>query len=127
VDNGSPDYGLTKLGQSAVREMNRIGNKSSLFKLNASGMLVDISHVSNKTAHDVLSHSLAPPIFSHSSALALHRHERNVDDSVLKRLPITDGVVMVMFYKTFLTGDQDCSVDDVADHVLHIAHVAGWR
>ena len=88
---------------------------------------MDISHVSNKTAHDVLTHSLAPPIFSHSSAFALHAHERNVDDSVLRRLPATDGVVMVMFYKAFLTGDEACSVDDVADHVLHIARVAGWR
>ena len=90
-------------------------------------MLIDLSHVSEKTVHDALSHSLAPPIFSHSSAYALHQHERNVPDSILERLRLTDGVVMVNFYKRFLVGERNCSVDDVADHVLHIVRVAGWR
>lgn len=90
-------------------------------------MLVDLSHVSEQTMNDVLSHSIAPPFFSHSSADAVFHHPRNVPDSVLRRLPITDGLVMVNFFKLFVSGDRDCTVDDIAEHVLHITQVAGWR
>ena len=89
--------------------------------------MVDLSHTSTQTVLDTLSYSLAPPIFSHSSAYTLHHHERNVPDTILERLASTDGVVMIMFYKEFLTGERDCNVDDVAEHVLHVARVAGWR
>jgi membrane dipeptidase len=90
-------------------------------------MLVDISHVSVQTMHDAISHSLAPVIFSHSSAYSVYHHERNVPDSVLTRLRSTDGVVMVNFFKGFITGEAECDVDTIARHVLHIAQVAGWR
>lgn len=90
-------------------------------------MLVDLSHVSVQTMHDTISHSLAPPIFSHSSAYTIHNHERNVPDSVLKRLRSTDGVVMINFYKHFVSGENKCTVDNVAQHVLHVANVAGWQ
>ena len=90
-------------------------------------MLVDLSHVSVQTMHDVLTHSLAPPFFSHSSAYTLLNHERNVPDSVLKRLPKTDGVVMINFYKNFVTGEDTCDTITIAKHVLHVAEVAGWK
>ena len=90
-------------------------------------MLVDLSHVSVQTMHDTISHSLAPVIFSHSSAYSIHHHERNVPDSVLKRLAEKDGVVMINFYKAFVSGVKSCSVDTVAKHVLHVARVAGWK
>src|SRR5579859_3083080 len=90
-------------------------------------MLVDLSHVSVQTMHDVLTHSLSPPFFSHSSAYGIYAHERNVPDSVLRRLRDTDGVVMINFYKGFVTGEGECDVDIVAKHVLHVADVAGWR
>jgi membrane dipeptidase len=86
-----------------------------------------LSHASVQTMHYTLSHSLAPPIFSHSSAYAVYKHERNVPDSVLRRLRNTDGVVMINFYKLFITGKRDCSVGNVAEHVLHVARVAGWE
>ena len=90
-------------------------------------MLVDLSHVSVRTMQDAISHSVAPVIFSHSSAYSVYHHERNVPDSVLKRLADKDGVVMINFYKAFVTGDEECTVDTVAEHVLHVAKVAGWK
>jgi membrane dipeptidase len=114
VASGSPDYGLSEIGRHCIREMNRIG------------MLIDLSHVSTRTNHDTLSHSIAPVIFSHSGAYSIHHHPRNVPDSVLTRLRSTDGVVMVNFWKELVKGDE-CNVEDVARHVLHIVHVAGWR
>jgi membrane dipeptidase len=82
--------GLTDFGRDVVREMNRIG------------MLVDISHVSDKTFYDVVAVSRAPVIASHSSARALSNHPRNMDDDMLRAIAKNGGVVMVNFYDAFL-------------------------
>lgn len=82
--------GLTDFGKEVVREMNRLG------------MFVDISHVSEKVMHDVLDITNAPLIASHSGTRGVNDHTRNVSDSVLKRLPQNGGVIMVVFYPSFL-------------------------
>lgn len=91
----APEHnGLTRFGIAMIQEMNRIG------------MQVDLSHVSEKTMHDVLDVSRAPVIFSHSGARAINGHARNVPDSVLARLPENGGVVMVVGLPGFLSEDQ---------------------
>ena len=95
--------GLTDFGKEVVREMNRIG------------MLVDVSHVSDKTMADVLDTSSAPIIASHSSARIFSNHPRNISDDLLRRIGQKGGVVMVNFYPAFLSQeyyDADRSRDE---------------
>ena len=70
--------------------------------MNRLGMLVDVSHVSDKTMSDALDVSTAPIIASHSSARALADQPRNIPDDLLRRIAKNGGVIQVNFYTPFL-------------------------
>uniref|UniRef100_A0A182JZK5 Dipeptidase n=1 Tax=Anopheles christyi TaxID=43041 RepID=A0A182JZK5_9DIPT len=101
---------LSAWGRHVIWEMNRLG------------MMIDISHVSYGVMRDVLEHSRAPVIFSHSSAHAVFEHHRNVQDEVLRELGRKRGIVMVNFYPLFVGGN---TIDDVIKHLNHIRSIAG--
>jgi membrane dipeptidase len=82
--------GLTDFGKDIVREMNR------------QGILVDISHVSDKTFYDALEVSKAPLIASHSSCRALCNHVRNMSDDMIKALAAKGGVIQINYEKSFI-------------------------
>ncbi|MEP6644270.1 MAG: dipeptidase [Acidobacteriaceae bacterium] len=82
--------GLTDFGKQVVLEMNRLG------------MMVDISHVADKTFWDVIAITKAPVIASHSSARALTDMPRNMTDDMLKAVGKNGGVVQVNFYAAFI-------------------------
>lgn len=83
--------GLTELGKDVVYEMNRLG------------MMVDVSHVADKTFYRTLVISRAPVIASHSSARALCNAPRNMTDEMLHAVGVNGGVVMVNFYSAFIS------------------------
>jgi membrane dipeptidase len=82
--------GLTDFGKQVVLEMNRLG------------MMVDISHVADKTFWDVMAVTKAPVIASHSSARALVNAPRNMTDDMLRAVAKNGGVVQVNFYSGFV-------------------------
>ena len=85
--------GLSEFGKDVVYEMNRLG------------MMVDISHVADKTFYRTLILSRAPVIASHSSARALTNAPRNMTDDMLRALAVNGGVVQVNFYSAFISED----------------------
>jgi membrane dipeptidase len=93
--------GLTDFGKQVVREMNRLG------------MMVDISHVADKTFWDALEVSKAPIFASHSSCRALTNHARNMTDDMIVALARKGGVVQVNFYCGFIS--QKFRDNDAAD------------
>src|ERR1700730_9854265 len=82
--------GLTDFGKQVVFEMNRMG------------MMVDISHVADKTFFDAIAATWAPVIASHSSARALTNHPRNMTDDMLRAVARNGGVVQTNFYSAFV-------------------------
>src|SRR5579859_3343628 len=85
--------GMTDFGRQVVERMNRLG------------MMVDISHVSDKTFYDAVSVSRAPVIASHSSCRALCNAPRDMTDDMIRALAKNGGVMDINFYSAFL--DQD--------------------
>ena len=85
--------GLTEFGRQVVRELNR------------AGMMVDISHVADKTFYDALEASAAPVIASHSSSRELSSAPRNMTDEMLRALAKKGGVVHINYYEGFLDND----------------------
>ncbi len=83
--------GITDFGRQVVREMNRMG------------MMVDISHVADKTMYQALATSRAPVIASHSSSRALTNAPRNMTDDMLVALARNGGVAQVNFYCGFIS------------------------
>jgi membrane dipeptidase len=83
--------GLTAFGKDVVRELNRLG------------VMVDISHVADKTFYDALAVTTAPVIASHSSCRAIANHPRNMTDDMLRALAKNGGVVMINYHAGFLS------------------------
>jgi membrane dipeptidase len=84
-------HGLTDFGKDVIREMNRLG------------LMVDVSHASDKTFYDALAVSDAPLIASHSSCRALCDAQRNLSDEMMRALASKGGVVQINFHVAFLS------------------------
>jgi membrane dipeptidase len=86
--------GLTDFGKEVVRELNRLG------------VMVDISHVADKTFADVLELTTVPVIASHSSCRAIANHPRNMTDDMMRALAKNGGVIMINYEVSFLSEEN---------------------
>lgn len=105
--------GLSDFGREVVARMNKVG------------MMVDLSHASEKSFWDALEYSSKPIICSHSSSRALCDHTRNLTDDQMRSLALSGGVAQVCLYSGFLKKDGDATIDDAVRHIMHMIDVMG--
>ena len=105
--------GVSPFGADVIREMNRLG------------MMIDLSHASEKTFYDALDISQVPVVCSHSSCRSLCDHPRNLTDEQMKRLASKGGVMQVTFYEGFLRQDGQASLLDAIEHINHAVNIMG--
>ncbi len=98
--------GLTDFGKDVVRELNRLG------------VMVDISHVADKTFYDALQVTTAPVIASHSSCRAIANHPRNMSDDMLRALAKNGGVVMINYHAAFLSEEFRVASEKLSGDVV---------
>jgi membrane dipeptidase len=107
TDPEGPDHkGLSNFGRKVIQKMNRIG------------MIVDVSHISDKAFFDVVELSEAPVMASHSCVRALRDHPRNLSDSMLTALKHNNGVIQICLFSDYLIKPEPDPVRDSAMKAL---------
>lgn len=117
---GYPNYhkeyrvkGLTVFGEEVIHEMNQLG------------MLIDVSHLSDRGFYDVANITTKPFIASHSNARSIADHPRNLTDEMIRVLAEKGGVIGINFFSDFLGGGNTSKVEDIIRHIQHIKMVGG--
>ena len=106
--------GVSRFGEQVIREMNRLG------------IMVDLSHASEKSFYDALEISSTPIVCSHSSSRALCDHPRNLTDEQMRALAAKGGVAQTTLYHGFLkAGDEEATILDAIAHLEHAIKVMG--
>ncbi len=111
---GDPERGLTAKGKEAVKRMNALG------------IVPDVSHLNDKGFWDLLSVAEGPVIASHSNCRALASHKRNLTDDMIKAIAATGGTIGLNCVAGFISDDPaKRSIDGMVDHAVHIAELVG--
>jgi membrane dipeptidase len=99
TDAAGPEHnGLSKFGKKVVKEMNHLG------------IIVDVSHISDKAFYDVIKRSKAPVIASHSSVRTIARHPRNMTDDMIKALAKNGGVIQICLLDDYIKDPDTTTV-----------------
>ena len=106
------DCGLTDYGRQIIDEMQRVG------------MVLCCSHTGYRTAREAIEYSKNPVIFSHSNPRAVHDHERNIPDDLMRACACTGGVVNIDGIGIFL-GNNDNSTETVVRHIDYAVNLIG--
>ncbi len=106
--------GLTAFGRVVLPELDR------------NGIIVDISHASEKLFYDVLEHTSLPFVASHSNAFSVTKHRRNLKDEQIKYIIERKGLFGLNFHNAFLNADpEQACVDDILRHAEHFLSLGG--
>jgi len=107
------DRGLTAQGRDFVRRAQRLG------------MVIDVSHLSDRGFRDLCDITEGPIVASHSNARAVCGHSRNLTDDMFREIVRSGGVAGINLYTAFLTERERCTLDDVLRHMDHFLGMDG--
>lgn len=113
TSEANANSGLSDFGRQVVCEMNRLG------------MILDVSHLSEKGFWEAIELSKTPIIASHSNAYALCSHRRNLTDSQIRAIGDKGGVIGVNFCPAFLGDSTKITIDHVVEHIIYLIKVGG--
>jgi membrane dipeptidase len=105
--------GLTSFGRETISEMERLG------------MIVDVSHLNERTFWDVVEVTEKPFVATHSNAIRVCGSPRNLTDQQIRTISERGGFIGLNFCSSFLNDSGEASIHDVVRHALHIAEIGG--
>lgn len=108
-----PDSGLTEFGKSVIRRMEELG------------ILVDVSHLNDKSFYDVASVATRPIIATHSNSRTICSHRRNLTDDMFKIIRESGGCAGLNLHTSFLADDDNGTIDDAIKHIEHFMSLDG--
>ncbi|MFO7910060.1 MAG: dipeptidase [Halomonas sp.] len=109
----SEDSGITRFGRQVIREMNRVG------------MVIDMSHSSERSTLDAIELSERPVIISHANPSFFHDAKRNKSDKVLRAIAENDGLLGFSAYPFHLKNGPDCTLEDYCDMIARTVDLMG--
>lgn len=107
------DVGLTKEGIKCIKLMNELG------------IIIDVSHLSQKSFYDICSITNKCIIATHSCVDSICKNKRNLTDNQIKIIAQNKGIIGVCFYKYFLSNNKNVSIDDIINHIEYISNLVG--
>lgn len=105
--------GLTSFGRQVIDEMNRLG------------ILIDVSHLNDKSFYDIAGRTTKPIIATHSNSRRVCAHRRNLTDNQFRIICASDGCVGINFYPKFLNDSNNAGIDDIIKHIEHFMSLGG--
>ncbi len=107
------DNGLTRMGKEVVKEMNRVG------------IIIDMSHSSERSTIEAIEYSSKPITISHANPNFWHKAKRNKSKKVLQNLSENNGILGLSLYPHHLKNSSDCTIEDFANMILDLIEVIG--
>ncbi len=117
---------LSKRAQGDTPDLNDFG-KALIRRMNALGMVIDISHLNDNMQTRVIDYSASPVIASHSSVRGVQKTDRNIPDDILRQLAKKNGIIMISFNSGSLAGVKEgrTEISELIRHIDHAVEVAG--
>ena len=107
------DLGLTEFGKKCIKKMEELK------------MIIDLSHISDKSFFDVLDNTTSSVVATHSCVRSICDNKRNLTDLQIKEIAKRKGVIGVCFYSEFLSDNIKVTSDDIVNHIEYIANLVG--
>lgn len=119
--NGENEIGGGAFSQAGLHDF----GKQVIHEMEQYNIVVDVSHLNEKTFYDVEKIAKKSYIATHSNAKGVCAHPRNLSDEQIRCIIDRKGLIGINFYPEFVTGEKDCTCDDICRHIEHILVLGG--